>query len=189
MNKALQKDGRIFKGRQIIVKEEKIKKKKMPKKETFINLTSYLKSSKKQEKYIDLSLEDSKDTIDDDIKRIGNIMSGDNNQETLKINSLLKILCNKIKVNYINDNSDIRKHKNEEIDSNFFYSLWKKSFENQKYKKNDNYKRFIKKEKIELIEEMGKTIKKLLPDLTYELFGEDLRRFEDRISNCNSQYN
>ena len=97
----------------------------MPKEETFIDLTSYLKSSKEQEQYIDLSLEDSKDTIDDDIKRIGNIMSGDNNQETLKINSLLKILCNKIRVNYINDNSDERKHKNEGIDSNYFYSLWK----------------------------------------------------------------
>ena len=169
--------------------KEKQERKKISKEENFIDLTSYLESSKKQEKYIDVSLEDSKDTIDDDIKRIENIMSGENNQETLKINSLLKILFNKIKVNYINDNSDETKHKHEEIDSNFFYSLWKESFEKQKYKKGKDYKRFIKKDKIESIEKMGKTIKYLLPDLKYELFGEDPRRFENRISTSISQYN
>ena len=162
------------------------KKNTNTKKENIIDIASYLKSSKNE--YKDLENEESSNQSEEDLERIQNIMSGDDNtQSDAKIKSLLKNLCDRLTKIYSIKNY-ITNYRNVEIDPVYFYNLWKDSFDKENYKSDKDYTYFIKKEKIISLEEMGDILKKLLKDIKYNLFDDDPSKFESRIKKIIDHY-
>jgi hypothetical protein len=157
---------------------------KSQKEENFIDISTYLKFPK--EKYIDIESEESSYQSEKELQRIKNIILGNNNNDFVKIKSLLQMLSDRLKKVYSFKN--YLSYQNIEIGPDYFYSLWKNSFNKEKYKTEKAYRYFAKNNFIMTLEEMGNTLKKLLSDIEYKLFDEDPGKFESRIKAIISQY-
>ena len=118
------------------------------------------------------------------LKRIKNIMSGDERNSHMSIKKLLIILKNKI----IKNEAGFNNLQHTELDSNYFYNLWRASFNDLPYKKQDKYKQFIDKEKIVSMRKMGKIVKKLLANVEYNIFERDPDNLEELVVNTIMNY-
>lgn len=119
-------------------------------------------------------------------KRIQNIMSGDDLNENIAIKNLLLTLKQKIILNKNKTPKIVA--QNQELNPAYFYSKWKESFNEIPYKKKNNYKQFIDKKQIISMKEMGNYVKKLLPDVEYDLFEKDPENFEELIDAIIQKY-
>ena len=116
------------------------------------------------------------------IKKYPNIkklLSGKNNNN-VSIKNLRETLEKKIKNNQ-EENKILALRGNEIIDKTHLYKSWKESFEKEGYKKQPNYKIFIKKDYIQSRTEMKNLILKLLPTYHINLFSDDPSNFSKRI--------
>ena len=114
-------------------------------------------------------------------------MQGDDYGENITITNLLMTLESKLNSN---KNSDKKtKFESEEINSDFFYKSWIKSFKTLKYKKQENYKVFVNFESSSLLlENVPKIIKKLLKKEKIEVFDADPENIEDNITEIIEKY-
>ena len=122
-----------------------------------------------------------------DEKKLKNIMQGDNYGENITITNLLMTLESKLNSNKNIDKKT--KFESEEINSDFFYKSWIKSFKTLKYKKQENYKVFVNFESSSLLlENVPKIIKKLLKKEKIEVFDADPENIEDNITEIIEKY-
>ena len=122
-----------------------------------------------------------------DEKKLKSIMQGDDYGENLTIINLLMTLESKLNSNKNIDKKT--KFESEEINSDFFYKSWIKSFKTLKYKKQENYKVFVNFESSSLLfENVPKIIKKLLKKEKIEVFDADPENIEDNITEIIEKY-
>ena len=122
-----------------------------------------------------------------DEKKLKSIMQGDDYGENITITNLLMTLESKLNSNKNIDKKT--KFESEEINSDFFYKSWIKSFKTLKYKKQENYKVFVNFESSSLLlENVPKIIKKLLKKEKIEVFDADPENIEDNITEIIEKY-
>ena len=122
-----------------------------------------------------------------DEKKLKSIMQGDDYGENITITNLLMTLESKLNSNKNIDKKN--KFESEEINSDFFYKSWIKSFKTLKYKKQENYKVFVNLDSISLLfENVPKIIKKLLKKEKIEVFDADPENIEDNITEIIEKY-
>ena len=122
-----------------------------------------------------------------DENKLKSIMQGDDYGENITITNLLMTLESKLNSNKNIDKKT--KFESEEINSDFFYKSWIKSFKTLKYKKQENYKVFVNFESSSLLlENVPKIIKKLLKKEKIEVFDADPENIEDNITEIIEKY-
>jgi hypothetical protein len=122
-----------------------------------------------------------------DENKLKSIIQGDDYGENITITNLLMTLESKLNSNKNIDKKT--KFESEEINSDFFYKSWIKSFKTLKYKKQENYKVFVNFESSSLLlENVPKIIKKLLKKEKIEVFDADPENIEDNITEIIEKY-
>ena len=92
--------------------------------------------------------------IQDDEKRIKNIILGEETGININLSSQLDQLMKILKKNQ-ECLEEVKLSEIEIIDGEFFYNSWKKSFEELQFKNHSKFKKFIKKEEIMTLSNMG----------------------------------
>ena len=110
---------------------------------------------------------------------IKKLLSGKNNNN-VSIKNLRKTLEKKIKNNQ-EENKILALQENEIIDKTHLYKRWKESFEKEDYKKEPNYKIFIRKDDIQSRTKMKNLILELLPKYHINLFSDNPSNFTKRV--------
>ena len=125
-------------------------------------------------------LERKEEKESEDINKIlENIMSGQDSHK--KTSTLLKTYRYKIYLNEKYKNEKIL--KNTEVNSNYFYSEWRNSFRYVKYKREENFKVYVKLENNEVtLKDMEIFVSTLLKNEEFYFFKEEPENYDAIIN-------
>lgn len=103
---------------------------------------------------------------------------------------MLENLLNKINLIYNEEktNNELFLEKRQEINSQYFYNEWLKTFDNEKYKKDSNFCHFINLKYMVKLNEIKNIIVTLIPTFKINLFEEEPGQFEDKVVQTIEKY-
>ena len=104
--------------------------------------------------------------------------------------SLLKNLADKVTSfnEEVRINNEFILKKGQEINSEYFYKEWLKTFKEENYKKDYMYCHFIKEEKMVSLDDIKNIINTLIPNFHANLFENEPGQFEDKIDSIINTY-
>ena len=117
--------------------------------------------------------------IQDDITRIENIILGEETGININLSHQLDQL---IKILKINEEclKEVKLNEIQTIDGEFFYNSWKKSFDELTFKNHTIFSKFIKKEEITTLSNMGFYLGLLLDNFSIDIYVNDPNKLEKK---------
>ena len=162
--------------------EKKNKKMNTERKEVFKKIEKVIKEEIKQikeEENKNSEEEDDEVSSEDEEERIRKIIQGDENAVKMNLIFQFNRLLKKIKINQVELGKKYEEMKN--IDGNFLYDSWLKSFKEEDFKKDSLFLKYIKVSKITSLANMGFYLNEILNGFRIYFNVEEPNKFENKI--------
>ena len=162
--------------------EKKNKKMNTERKEVFKKIEKVIKEEIKQikeEENKNSEEEDDEVSSEDEEERIRKIIQGDENAVKMNLIFQFNRLLKKIKINQVELGKKYEEMKN--IDGNFLYDSWLKSFQEEDFKKDSLFLKYIKVSKITSLANMGFYLNEILNGFRIYFNVEEPNKFENKI--------
>lgn len=146
------------------------------------------KEVKKNELIKPIEIKEDNSDSENELERIQKVVLGKESKVNINLSQQLKQLMKKLELNEEIIKSETKINETKAIDGEFFYNSWKNSFDAEKFKSNKNFKKYVKKEKITGLANMGFYLKTLLDGFYIDIYADDPNQLDKKLSKDNKEF-